>query len=930
MENRLFASTRPLLAALCVAALSTTEYVSAMEWVHQPPEQVGRYGQFEAGFRLDQPLGNPWATDAEVLGAAFVSPSGREVRVPAFQTQDFRIEALAPRAWQSAVTGLKVYVTARDWSGAGSVTLFLDDVRLVPAGGGQAKPVGDFEAGPEGWSAQGCTAVVTDETAATGSHSLRADIAFSREVRGPGVSLAVGQQDWSAYDEIRFKVLVRAAPQTTAPLADGVQRAAPQTTAPLADGVQRAAPQTTPPLADGARRADVPQGRIRAECVTADGQTIRAGDAMNDAVAAGQWTEVVWDLAHTRGASGRPPVPEGDPYFAVRFMPQEPGEHTFRLVQAGRVLHEGRFRCVESGLPAPVRVSRKDPTYFELVDGTPWLAVGLNMCWASGGRTHDYERWLPRLAQAGGNFVRLWMCPWCFGIEWGGPAGVYRTAEAYELDAVMRRAQELGIRVMLCLDYHGALVPNENWPSNPYNAAQGGPCAEPRQFFTDETAVRLYMQRLRYLAARYGSYGNLAAWEFFNEVDLTDAFDAETVAAWHGRMGRYLRSIDPYEHARTTSYAAPAGDPVISRVPEVEFVQTHDYASTDWAEDVAYWIRSNRELFGKPAIIGEFGLTGGQDAEGMYLHNALWASVMSGSAATALIWPWDNYVDARDLYHHYASLARFANGVNWTQGLRPLDSCMFGPEGGPADEFIGAAFIEGTRSAWEPAPFNAPHTFTVSPEGAVDQPELLCRVLHSQKRTDLTNTPTFVVDFRTDGEFMVCVNGVSGWGGANLKILVDGQERFAKEFADTGPSTGDIRAYNGVYRVPVEAGQHRITVVDDGADWMRVSYAIRNTWRSETANARAFGLTGPEETLVWLQNREFTWPNVGLFGVQPAPVRAGVLRLPTLAPGSYEVLVWDTWKGEEISRTVATATHGLSINVPAFDKALAFRVRLVR
>lgn len=886
MRNRFASSKMSLLAALCAAGLSAAQWVSAMEWVHEPPQQVPRYGQFEAGFRPDRQPDSPWDADAEALGAAFVCPSGREVRVPAFRTQDFRIEPLAPRAWQSAVTGLKVYVSGRDWPGAGGIAFFLDDVRLVPAGGGPPTEVGGFETGPEGWVGQGATAQVTEETAASGARSLRVDVAFSRETRWPGVMLAAGQQDWSAYDEIRFKVLVR---------------------------------------------AEAAQGAIRAECTTADGQTVRAGWAMDGAVEVGKWTEVVWDLARTRGTGAKPPVPEGEPYYAVRFMPQEPGEHAFRLMSAGQALHEGRFLCVESDLPPPVRVSRKDPTYFELVDGTPWLAVGLNMCWASGGRTHDYERWLPRLAQAGGNFVRLWMCPWCFGIEWDGPAGTYRLAEAHELDAVMRRARELGIRVMLCLDYHGTLVPNESWPSNPYNAARGGPCAEPQQFFTDEQAAGLYMQRLRYVVARYGSYGNLAAWEFFNEVDLTSAYDSEAVAAWHGRMGRYLRSIDPYEHVRTTSYSAPAGDPVVSRVPEVEFVQTHDYAATDWAQNVSCWIRRSRELFGKPAVIGEFGLTGGADPEGAHLHNALWASVMSGSAATALTWPWDNYVDARDLYHHYGSLSRFLEGVDWTQGFRALDSCTFGPEGGAAGGFVGMALIEGTGASWEAAPFNEPHTFSVSAEGQVDQPELLSRILHGTGgHSDLHNPPTFVVDFPADGEFLVCVNGVSGWGGAALKVLVDDEERLRRDFPDTGTSTGEIRNYDGAYRVPVQAGRHSITVVDDGPDWVRVSYAIRNAWRSETGKARAFGLTGPREALVWLQNREFTWPNMHLFGVEPSPVGAGVLTLPGCPAGDYEVTVWDTWRGEELGRYELVATGAVSVPVPAFREAVAVRVRRMR
>jgi hypothetical protein len=38
----------------------------------------------------------------------------------------------------------------------------------------------------------------------------------------------------------------------------------------------------------------------------------------------------------------------------------------------------------------------------------------------------DYERWLDALSSNGGNFARLWMSSWAFGIEWQDtPLGDY-------------------------------------------------------------------------------------------------------------------------------------------------------------------------------------------------------------------------------------------------------------------------------------------------------------------------------------------------------------------------------------------------------------------------------------------------------------------------------------------------------------------------
>ena len=67
------------------------------------------------------------------------------------------------------------------------------------------------------------------------------------------------------------------------------------------------------------------------------------------------------------------------------------------------------------------------------------------------------------------------------------------------------------------------------------------------------------MNRLRYIVARWGYSPAIGMWEFFNEIDNIQFRDAknpipaEEIVAWHARMARYLKSIDPYGHPVTTS-----------------------------------------------------------------------------------------------------------------------------------------------------------------------------------------------------------------------------------------------------------------------------------------------------------------------------------------------------------------------------------------
>ena len=84
----------------------------------------------------------------------------------------------------------------------------------------------------------------------------------------------------------------------------------------------------------------------------------------------------------------------------------------------------------------------------------------------------------------------------------------------------------------------GGFFNEGSWVSNPYNARNGGPCASPDDFWTDERARTLYKQRLRYILARWGHSPQVFAWEFWNEVQPTPA-----VEAWTSEMAAFLKEL---------------------------------------------------------------------------------------------------------------------------------------------------------------------------------------------------------------------------------------------------------------------------------------------------------------------------------------------------------------------------------------------------
>jgi len=386
--------------------------------------------------------------------------------------------------------------------------------------------------------------------------------------------------------------------------------------------------------------------------------------------------------------------PTGEPVWKIRFAPDTEGTWRYQVFakdRSGRLsLPETRFPVTASASPGFIRRSTPNPRAFAFDKGQPFFALGENMCWGGKRGSFDYDDWLPALAKAGGNWIRIWMCSWNCALEWsrenkgdwrsGGYHGVglYSLDNAWKLDTILNTAERHGISVMLCCGTYGEFNEggyfNEGqWKANPYNAANGGPCAKPDDFWTSEPARKLYRQRLRYLAARYGHRTILHSWEFWNE--------AKAPAPWVAEMARCLKGTgefkgqpaDPYGHLVTTTY----GNADVWKIPEIDFTQSHHYGKGDVADHapVVHKDATDHARFGKPHLMAEFGIDWrgpdnkyDPDGKGVNLHNALWASALSGNAGTAMVWWWDSYVHPKKLYGHLTPLRQFADSVPWTAG----------------------------------------------------------------------------------------------------------------------------------------------------------------------------------------------------------------------------------------------------------------------
>lgn len=321
-----------------------------------------------------------------------------------------------------------------------------------------------------------------------------------------------------------------------------------------------------------------------------------------------------------------------------------------------------------------VGIDPDHPAYFAFEDGSPYVPIGLNLAWSTGSPLGDYRSWFRKLAANGGNFARIWMASWSFGLEWKDTGlGNYsaRMDRAANLDRVLEMAEEYGIRVMLCLVNHGAFTErtDSEWKDNPYNKANGGPLEKPGQFVTSDIARELFARRVRYIAARWSHSPALHSWEWWNEVNWTSIDD--DLLPWIREMNGVFDRHDPYHRLCTSSWA-DRGPANAWAMRELDFAQQHDYTEADLG--LHYGSQQSKfreEVPVKPLLPGELGYATSYDAsdgrpfnwDEVHLHNGLWAPIFRGYAGTGMYWWWDLMVDPLRMWPAYKGIARFVDAV---------------------------------------------------------------------------------------------------------------------------------------------------------------------------------------------------------------------------------------------------------------------------
>ncbi|MDP6355015.1 MAG: cellulase family glycosylhydrolase [Planctomycetota bacterium] len=817
--------------------------------------------------------------------ANVTEPDGERLVIPGYYMVPHEIATRKTKALRANVKRVRIELPNTDWPTNRDVTLYIDDLVLSNARTGKRIPLSNAET-IKGWKASAGKLTVSKEKKKEGQNSLAVRIKTSEGDVSPGAVLELGKGDWKEFDDLEMSVM-------------------------LESNVEKCSLRV---IIDSR-----PHG-MHSEDFTAEAGSIVPG----------QWARLRIRLPQDSQTSTWKAYGEGQ--WRVRFFPRKAGEHKIQVFAESPTnwakSNELTLTAAASDRTSLLRVSPRDGRYFETLAGKTFFPVGLNICWAD---PVQYDLYLKRFAASGGNFVRLWMSPWNFELEWQ-KVGKYDQEAAAKMDYVFQLCEKYGLKILLCLDYHGALKATESWPVNPYNAENGGPCKTPEGFFDSASAQLAYQSRLRYLIARYGGSPSLVAWELFNEVALTDPyrFHKRSIMEWHRQMAAFLKKNDPYPRLVSTSVAglAEQGSPVW-RVENLDFVQAHRYHRwRSFSKEANTAVEEFRDD-GRPIMLTEFGLRKEAarilDPRGLFIHNSLWAAAMSGAAGTPMPWWWDHHIQPFMLFNRFRGISAFTKDIDFAgQGFEPYTNWNVVSRASKKE--IGSVFIQPDQTAFDSAPFNAPQEYTIGRDGSIDGPTLRAETIHGiTANPKLHNPQIFHVDYSVDGTFGVIVTEVSNFHPSDLRITLDNEVALQQAFEDQDPSVGSQYRYNKTYRIDVPAGKHTIVVDNHGHDWIKVAYVLDNYRTGGDKSLGGYGIAGADMALLWLTVQENVY-YARHWGIGSARVR-GVLKVRGLTYGHWEALVYNTSKGEMLSKSSFLGSTG-QVNLPTVARDIA--VKLLR
>jgi hypothetical protein len=655
-----------------------------------------------------------------------------------------------------------------------------------------------------------------------------------------------------------------------------------------------------------------------------------------------------WFQGYTRNLSGSTEVLSisGTPEWRLRFVSPEAGTISLAITVRtnGQVAGSVITNFAVTG-SAPARFGYAQiasKQYLKTSDGRPLRLIGENLCWPGSRGTYDYDDWMPAMQSHDENHARIWMCPWAFGLETAGNSLTnYRLDAAWKLDYVFQQAEQRDIFLLLCLDYHGMFEVNPDywggnnyWTNNPYNIVKGGPCVNQNAFFTNATAKALYQKRLRYLIARYGYSPNLLAWQFFNEIDNVYSYlNANDVAAWHGVMGGWLHTNDPFGHLVTTSLTGGSDRPEIWNRPELDFADYHSYGEAGPSTRLAAVAQSFLTRYGKPVLIDEFGTDwrGWQRENDPYLRGlrqGLWGGALGGSVGTAMSWWWEN-IHSENVYPLYSAVGAILNGTGW--GIATWTNIGFRTSGAPpvlvgdvisgGQPFNVTLPLSGGWAAMLPGRLAVPDS-----TGANYSAANLNSFVHGTSHSDLRIPFQLSAWLTNNAKLILHLNSVSWY--STLVVKADGAELYRTNIPNRDGDWVVTNEYNIDLTVNLPAGKRLIEVTNAGQDWFFLDWVrLEQVLPSQPPgnwqpSPDAIGLRSGQQALIYVVAPGAAFPANATTTTLPLQTNQAV-TLTNWPMGTFYAEWHDPATAAFVGYTEAETTNAaLALSLPWFNEDL--------
>jgi hypothetical protein len=369
----------------------------------------------------------------------------------------------------------------------------------------------------------------------------------------------------------------------------------------------------------------------------------------------------------------------------------------------------------------------------------------------------------------------------------------------------------------------------------------------------------------------------------------------------------------------------------------MDFAMYHSYGQPDPALGLAARIRSFRERYGKPVMVGEFGVDwqGWDHADDPFLRGmrqGVWAGVFGGSVGTSMSWWWEA-IHSENLYPLYQTVRTFVGRTHLGRGN--WDPVTFRQSGSPPATVGPLASSTSPFSVqleldhqWGPrlrGTMAVPDAWS-----ALESPGLLNSFVHGTGHPDLRVPFRLSAWFDTNASLTLHVNSVSD--GAVVNVRVDGAGIFTRSLPNLDGTYQVNNEYNTNLVVALPAGKHLVEVRNAGGDWFYLDWvALHNVLTATydsgwTPEPVAIGVKGEGETLAYVANPLLKYPARLTNAVLPA-VRDASITLSNWPAGNWHALWYHATNAVGLGQTAGATTNGvLTLPLPEFSEDLVGRI----